>query len=103
MCGIAQVWLEKPIGFRYIKSMLFFLTPTKMLQNRRPNIARSRSTPRLSTSGGSKPRIDNTFQCDHQVPPSRALLRHCYSYVKELGQLRNYTQFEANNQKRFVP
>ena len=26
MCGIAQVWLEKPIVgcFRYIKSMLFF-------------------------------------------------------------------------------
>ena len=73
-----------------------------MLQNRRPTIARSRSTPRLSTSGpGPKPRIDNTFQCDHG-PPSRALLRHCYSYVKELGQLRNYTQFEANNEKRYV-
>ena len=29
MCGIAQVWLEKPIGFRYIKSMLFFLDTNK--------------------------------------------------------------------------
>ena len=79
---------------------------------RRPAISRSRSTPRLNRSGsgrgydsgfnaGRKSRVDNTFQCDHGLG-SRPQLRHCHSYVQELGRLRQGAEFEATNQKRLM-
>ena len=56
----------------------------------------------IRPSTQDKGRVDNTFHCDSGLPPARVQLRHCHNYVRELDRLRQFTEFEASNQKRLM-
>jgi hypothetical protein len=76
------------------------------MQQRKTSVPRARSTPKLAANSANKSsstfRVDNTFSCDHSGNTGRSQVRHCYSYVQELGKLKQFTEFEASNQRRLL-